>query len=151
MRAKAFLLAVFLAPTLAGASVQAETSSWSTATEPYHPAVKSKTNRKTKPLARPERKGPKPLRNDQSTDPLSRFMPGKPESEISRYLAPATGEEAAYIAFEQGQYLTALNIAERKAKEGDPRAHTMIGRIYGEGLGVPKDEAVAARWYARGA
>lgn len=145
----AVFLAGCLALTLPATHALAETSSWSTATEPYHPAAKPKP--KAKPLARPQPKGPKPLRNDQSADPLSKFTPGEQEGKISRYLIPATGEEAAYIAFEQGQYLTALNIAERNAKEGDPRAHTLVGRIYGEGLGVRKDEAVAAQWYARGA
>nr|PZN87258.1 MAG: hypothetical protein DIU57_02900 [Pseudomonadota bacterium] len=102
-------------------------------------------------MARPQPKGPKPLQNDQRADPLSRFTPNKPESEVSRYLVPATGEDAAYIAFEQGRYLTALDLAERAAKKGEPQAHTLIGRIYAEGLGVPKDEAVAAQWYAKGA
>lgn len=154
-RTAAVLLTGCFALTLAAAHTLAETSSWSTATEPYHPASKpkpkSKSKPEAKPLARPQPKGPKPLQNDQSADPLSRFTPAKPESALSRYLVPATGDEAAYIAFEQGQYLTALNLAERAAKAGDPRAHTLIGRIYGEGLGVPKDEATAAQWYARGA
>ena len=61
------------------------------------------------------------------------------------------GENAAYDAFDQGQYLTALSLAEEAAKHGDPQAHTLIGRIYADGLGVPKDESAAARWYARAA
>jgi TPR repeat protein len=60
-------------------------------------------------------------------------------------------EEAAYFAFDQGRYLTALDLAQKAAKNGDPQANTLIGRIYEEGYGVPKDEKLAAQWYAKGA
>lgn len=68
--------------------------------------------------------------------------------------APATtytGEDAAYRALEDGKYLTALEIAKKKAGENHPASHTLIGRIYSEGLGVAKDEKAAADWYTRGA
>lgn len=68
--------------------------------------------------------------------------------------APATGQsggDAAYRAFDSGKYLTALDLAEKAAKTGDPAAHTLIGRIYSEGLGVAVDDAVAAQWFKRGA
>ncbi|MFO7297830.1 MAG: hypothetical protein DIU57_005300 [Pseudomonadota bacterium] len=156
MRAASFTLALSLALMIGATQAMAETSSWSMESEPYLSTETAKEKRKprsakSKPMARPQPKGPKPLQNDQRADPLSRFTPNKPESEVSRYLVPATGEDAAYIAFEQGRYLTALDLAERAAKKGEPQAHTLIGRIYAEGLGVPKDEAVAAQWYAKGA
>ena len=62
-----------------------------------------------------------------------------------------TGNSAAYIAFDQGKYLTALELAQADAKKGDPAAHTLIGRIYGEGFGVSRNAAAAAQWYTRGA
>jgi len=156
MRAASFTLALSLALMIGATQAMAETSSWSMESEPYLSTETAKEKRKprsakSKPMARPQPKGPKPLQNDQRADPLSRFTPNKPESEVSRYLVPATGEDAAYIAFEQGRYLTALDLAERAAKKGEPQAHTLIGRIYAEGLGVPKDEVVAAQWYAKGA
>jgi TPR repeat protein len=61
------------------------------------------------------------------------------------------GENAAYEAFDQGKYLTALALAQEAAGVGDPQAHALVGRIYAEGLGVGKDEITAARWYARAA
>lgn len=64
---------------------------------------------------------------------------------------PATGDDAAYLAFDQGQYLTALKLAEEAAKRGEPQAHTLIARIYAEGLGVPKDEKAAVASYQRAA
>lgn len=65
-------------------------------------------------------------------------------------MAPVGGDDAAYMAFDQGQYLTALRLATEAAKKNDPQAHTLIARIYAEGLGVPRNDAVAAQWYARG-
>ena len=141
------LIGICLALLLIAPPALGETSSWSTDTQPRKPAAKSKS----KPMAKPEPKGPRPLQPSQAADPVSKLTPEGPANELSRYLAPATGQEAAYIAFEQGQYLTALDLAERAAGKGDPQAHTLVGRIYADGLGVPKDEAVAARWYARGA
>lgn len=142
-------IGICLALLLGAEPLLAETSSWSTQTQPGNPASKSKP--KPKALAKPQPKGPKPIEASPAADPVSKFAPSAAQSKWSRYLAPATGQEAAYIAFEQGQYLTALSLAEQAAKKDDPQAHTLVGRIYAEGLGVPKDEAVAARWYARGA
>ena len=57
----------------------------------------------------------------------------------------------AYEAFDQGKYLTALHLAVKAAEQGDPQAHTLVGRIYAEGNGAPRTSALAAQWYARGA
>jgi len=61
------------------------------------------------------------------------------------------GSDAAYEAFDQGKYLTALSIAAKQAKQGDAIAHTLVARIHAEGLGVPQNAELAAQWYARGA
>ncbi|MGE0766408.1 MAG: SEL1-like repeat protein [Hyphomicrobiaceae bacterium] len=61
------------------------------------------------------------------------------------------GSDAAYEAFDQGKYLTALSIAAKQAKDGDPVAYTMVARIHAEGLGVPQSSKLAAQWYSRGA
>ncbi|MEO0672077.1 MAG: tetratricopeptide repeat protein [Pseudomonadota bacterium] len=53
--------------------------------------------------------------------------------------AAPSGEDAAYIAFEQGQYLTALRLAEAAAKRGDASALALIGRLHADGLGVGRD------------
>lgn len=65
--------------------------------------------------------------------------------------ASYTGDDAAYHAFEEGKYLTALELAKKAADGGHAASHTLIGRIYAEGLGVAKDEKSAAAWYQRGA
>ena len=61
------------------------------------------------------------------------------------------GEDAAYEAFDRGRYLTALELAAKAAAQNDPQAHTLIGRIYADGDGVPRNAALATLWYARGA
>ena len=58
---------------------------------------------------------------------------------------------AAYEAFEQGKYLTALALAEKAAANGDPQSHTLVARIHADGLGVPQDFVKAAHWYGEGA
>ena len=70
---------------------------------------------------------------------------------LGKTMVTPSGEDAAYIAFDQGQYLTALRLAKARAKEKDPQAHTLIGRLYAEGLGVPVNQLTAAKWYRRGA
>lgn len=65
---------------------------------------------------------------------------------------PLGGEEAgtaaaAYGLFQRGYYLSALRMAEPLANLGDAAAQTLLGEIYARGLGVPRDEAEAARWY----
>lgn len=66
-------------------------------------------------------------------------------------LAPATGGDAAYTAFEQGQYLTAFKLAQKAAARGEPQANTLIGHIYKDGLGVQKDDRKAVEYFKRAA
>ncbi len=108
----------------------AESSSW---VQESKTEAKTTTQTKEKPNAQKHRKKLSPR---STTSPS-----GKKNS----------GNSAAYIAFDQGKYLTALELAQKDAKKGDPAAHTLIGRIYGEGFGVSRDAAAAAKWYTRGA
>jgi TPR repeat protein len=68
---------------------------------------------------------------------------------FSAKVAPAT--DPAYAAFDEGLYMKALKLAEEAAARGEPEAHTLIGQIFENGLGVAKDEIKAAEWYAKGA
>jgi TPR repeat protein len=60
-------------------------------------------------------------------------------------------QAAAYSAYEEGKYLTALSLAKEAAAKNDPQAYTLIGRIHAEGAGVSKDPAKAAEAYAKAA
>ncbi|MFM9943423.1 MAG: tetratricopeptide repeat protein [Hyphomicrobiaceae bacterium] len=58
--------------------------------------------------------------------------------------------DPAYDAYDQGKYLTALELAEKAARNGEAQAFTLIGRIHAEGLAVPQNYATAAKAYAKG-
>jgi uncharacterized protein len=51
---------------------------------------------------------------------------------------------AAYV---RGHYATALWLLRPLAYQGDARAQTILGLMYDQGRGVPKEFAVAAKWY----
>ncbi|MGP2494071.1 tetratricopeptide repeat protein [Mesorhizobium sp. PUT5] len=59
--------------------------------------------------------------------------------------------DAAYGAYQRGLYKTAYNLAIERAKNGDPAAQVLVAEILSRGLGMPVDQAEAARWYARAA
>ncbi len=65
--------------------------------------------------------------------------------------ALAATTDPAYAAFDQGKYILAIKEAKKAASRGEPQAYTLLGRIYSEGLGVPRNLQEAARWYQQGA
>jgi uncharacterized protein len=93
-------------------------------------------------LAREDEKEPKPnppapvIGEEEPVDP-ARFGARPPDQ--------------AYGAFQRGLYITALNLALPRAKEGDAAAQTLVAEIHSRGLGVPRNEAEAAKWYAKAA
>jgi TPR repeat protein len=134
--------ALLLAATGLG---RAETSSWvGRADGPAAPvgrkapAAKSKAGKIIKTVPQ---KG--------STEEPAPAAPPKGSSTHAKHAPP--GEDAAYEAFDQGKYITALRLAIKDAERGEPTAHTLVGRIYADGLGTAKNAALAAQWYARGA
>lgn len=122
---------------LAVVAAHAETSSWSSGpalpkSAPQKPAGGTSSKAGGDPKARPLLSGP-------ATSTHSKTAPS------------AGGDDEAYLAFDRGSYLTALSLAEAAAARGEPSAHTLIGRIYAEGLGVPRDDKRAAEWFEKGA
>ena len=59
--------------------------------------------------------------------------------------------DAAYGAYQRGLYRTALNLALERARDGDVPAQTLAAEILARGLGVPRDQREAAKWYERAA
>ncbi len=53
---------------------------------------------------------------------------------------------AAYAASEAGDYERALELWGPLAHAGVPRAQNNIGACFAEGLGVPRDAALALKW-----
>lgn len=115
-----------------GGPVAADFSSWFSRSDEA-PAKKTRS-------AGPPKQAPQPSKSD-----ASRAGGGL------RTTVPPTGEDAAYIAFDQGQYLTALKLAEEAAARGEVQANTLIARIYAGGLGVTKDEVKAFGLYSKAA
>ena len=54
----------------------------------------------------------------------------------ARRRAEQANVDLAYGAFQRGLYLTALAEAEKRAKQNDPAAMTLLGQLYADGLGV---------------
>ena len=62
--------------------------------------------------------------------------------------APALGDAAAGMrAFNEGDYETALATWQPLADQGDANAQFGLGQLYGNGFGVPMDDALAIKWY----
>jgi len=66
-------------------------------------------------------------------------------------LAAAQDFNTGMRAHLQKHYADSRRIFHALAEAGDARAQFMMGTIYEQGLGVPKDLASAARWYRRAA
>lgn len=89
---------------------------------------------------------PPPPRAQPQVRRPARLLPTPIEPPAGDTSFPATSN-AALGAFQRGQYLSALRIAEPLANMGDSAAQTLLGEIYLRGLGVPQDEEEAARWF----
>src|SRR5579884_416670 len=56
--------------------------------------------------------------------------------------------DLAFGAFQRGYFLTAFSLAEKRVEQdSDPNSMTLLGELYANGLGVPRDDAKAASWY----
>jgi TPR repeat protein len=132
---------------LLGASVAAaETSSWAGRVDPADPVDKSPKKAPGKasvPLIKTV-----PVTSEGGQAPML-----KPPSASAGHgkAQPRSEADPAYEAFDHGHYLTALELAVKGAERGEPQAHTLVGRIYSEGLGVAPNAPLAAQWFARAA
>ncbi len=155
------LTACALVLTLAlPAATRAETASsgWRQTISPApitHAGPKIRQNSaRTTPTSAPRANQPRKTRIEPQTKAVSGDSLGPTKikaSTLGPIMAEPTGTNAAYIAFDQSQYLTALKIAQYHAERDDAPALTLMGRIYENGLGVPKNELNAAKLYRRAA
>ncbi|HEX5958490.1 MAG TPA: hypothetical protein VFY92_07525, partial [Hyphomicrobiaceae bacterium] len=126
----------------------ADTSSWAGRVDPAAPIEK----KKKAPAAKSGGSVPvikaRPVAAHGTSGPVLK----PPVAKGHQAKAQAAAEsDPAYEAFEQGHYLTALELGVKGAELGEPQAHTLVGRIYSEGLGVAPNAPLAAQWFARGA
>jgi hypothetical protein len=61
--------------------------------------------------------------------------------------APPQGVEAADTAYRKADYPVALRLARPLADEGDARAQYLLGVIYQDGRGTPRDGLEALKWF----
>lgn len=59
--------------------------------------------------------------------------------------------EDGNAAFERGDYATALRLLRAPAEQGNADAQLLLGIMYQDGEGVPKDPALAAQWIRKAA
>jgi hypothetical protein len=76
-------------------------------------------------------------------EPIGHAMTG-----VARMLGFARPDSrAAYTAYQQRRFTTALQLARLLAEQGDARAQTILGLMYAKGEGVPQNHAEAVKWY----
>jgi uncharacterized protein len=62
--------------------------------------------------------------------------------------ARAAEPDMMYGAYQRGYFLTAFGLATARAgQKNDPKAMTLLGVLYSDGLAVPQDDKKAAEWY----
>jgi TPR repeat protein len=71
-----------------------------------------------------------------------------PEPSSARPAAPVDDPIAAY---ESGDYVRARALLEPRADAGDPTAQLLMGDLYKNGRGVPRDEKAAYSWTRKAA
>ena len=81
--------------------------------------------------------------------PLTQIIPEKIQALGAG--RPAQGVDAAYAAYQKGDYASALRFAGPVADHGDSRAQSLLGLIYSNGQGAQRNEAEAMKWYRRAA
>lgn len=59
--------------------------------------------------------------------------------------------ESGWIAYQKGDFRTALGAWRPLAQSGDPRAQFNLGHLYDEGKGVTQDAARAVEWWRKAA
>jgi hypothetical protein len=79
-------------------------------------------------------------------------IPGRGSVSGNQQPPALVGDAAtAWVAYERGDYATALNITRPAAERGDPAAQSDLGVLHANGQGVPQDYAEAMRWYRKAA
>jgi TPR repeat protein len=93
----------------------------------------------------------------QNPPATPKAQPAKPKTQPPA-AAPSTPAPAsatngrppdlAFGAFQRGYYITAFALATKNVDDkADPKAMTLLGELYANGLGVPQNDQKAAEWY----
>jgi TPR repeat protein len=63
----------------------------------------------------------------------------------------AAGFDEGDAAYRRGDYAAAVREWRPLAEQGNARAQAALGFLYESGMGVPKSDSEAAKWYLRAA
>ena len=150
--ARTFLTCGLISMLAVPAFAQGETSSWVSG-DTAAPAARGGAAKilKATPVQVPARPTLPPVGSGVITTksqplPVPTLPSSVPKGDTS-VAKNGSGSDPAYEAFDQGRYLTALELAKAASERGEPQGATLIGRLYQEGLGVPRDDVQAAQWY----
>ena len=93
------------------------------------------------------------IRRDKCDSPDDIRTPVTAKSAIpAAPAAPAPGSAAeAMAAYKSGDYARARQLFEKLAQDGNPLAQIMMGDMYRNGYGVPKDDRIAYTWIRKAA
>lgn len=72
-------------------------------------------------------------------------------SSLESVISPDEANQKGFEAFNKKEYLEAMSWYRKAAQNGLAKAQHNIGVLYGNGLGVPKDDSEAMRWYQKAA
>jgi uncharacterized protein len=61
--------------------------------------------------------------------------------------APTRDADAAYAAFDKGNFAAAMRLARPLADAGDARARSLVGYLYYHARGVKQDDVEALKWF----
>jgi TPR repeat protein len=79
------------------------------------------------------------------------LQPAKGLAERVGIVAAPANVDAAYAAYQNNDYATALRLVQPMAEAGDARAQSLLALMYYRGRGLPQDDRAAAGWFRRAA
>ena len=81
-----------------------------------------------------------------SLEYLAKFEKKSQSAEYQRFAAKFISLEEASIAYQHGDYATALRLFRSLAEQGNAKAQYLLGLMYIEGQGVPQNYDEAVKW-----
>jgi TPR repeat protein len=92
---------------------------------------------------------PSGVKSPDSPIPATPSAPAAAPPPAAAAAAAGPGADLAFGAYQRGHYLTAFAEATKRVDAaGDPKAMALLGELYANGFGVPRDDRKAAEWYA---
>ena len=144
--------------TMAGATAQISLAPPAAQPPASPPAAKKEAPKPKAPTAAKKPAAtPTPTPTPTPAAPLKPAITTRPVATPTPSPSPTAAFEdpnadIVYGAYQRGLYKTTFDLATTRAQyNGDPKAMTMLGELYANGLGIKRNYAKAAEWYQRAA